>query len=103
MTRQHLFDRTSRQAVTRYIDNIVGARHNKHIATAADITGVARFIITGEMAKVRFFLPLTGIPQHDKGARRQRLFNHQRTDLTNRQTIAMIIQYLHIEARHRTT
>src|SRR3546814_15757987 len=56
----------------RHVDDVVGARHDVHVAVFVDDAGVARLVVAGELAQVGVEVALLRVPQRGRAARRHR-------------------------------
>ena len=95
------FHRAGGQAVARHIDHIVGARHDVEIAILIDISGVAGFIIAGEVIEVGFAKTRFGIPERGQGAGGQRQLDRNGPQCAGGNPMTAFVKNPDIIARHR--
>ncbi len=62
MGRQHLFHTAGRQPVAGDINNVIGTRHDVHVAVLIDVTRVGGLVIAGELREIGFDEAIIGIP-----------------------------------------
>ena len=100
MAGQHLFHSAGRQAVAGNVDDIISAGHDVKIAVGIHISGIAGFVISGEMRQIAFVKAVIGVPQGWQAAGWQRQFDGDGPQGAGADLIASFIEDLHIIAGH---
>ncbi len=83
------------------VDDVVGARHDEHVAVLVDKTRVCSLIVAGEFREIGFDETLVGVPKGRKRSRRQRQLDHECAYLAGFHGLAVLVEHLHIHAGRR--
>jgi hypothetical protein len=65
---QNLLDRSGRQAMAGYVDDVVGAGQHEHVARVIDVPSVGGLVVAGERRKVDLTEAFVCVPQCRGGA-----------------------------------